>query len=37
MTLSTFAAGLVIFTVTTALELLDWDFKKQRDKFENSD
>ena len=37
MTLSTFAAGLVIFTVTVVLELLDRDFEKEKEKFENSD
>ena len=36
MTISTFAAGLLIVTVTTVLELLDKDFEKQQKKFENS-
>lgn len=35
MTLSTFAAGLLITVVTTALELLNRDYEKEREEFEN--
>ena len=36
MTLSTFAAGLLITVVAAALELMNKDYEKERDEFENS-
>lgn len=36
MTLSTFAAGVVIVTITIALKWLDKDYEKQKEEFENS-
>lgn len=36
MSLSTFAAGLVIVAFTAALELVERDYQKQKDEFENS-
>lgn len=36
MTLSTFAAGLLITVVAAALELMDKDHKKEKEEFENS-
>lgn len=36
MTMSTFAAGLLIVVVTASLELLHKDHEKEREKFENS-
>lgn len=36
MTLSTFAAGLLITVVAAALELLNRDYEKEREEFENS-
>lgn len=36
MTLSTFAAGLLITVVAAALELVDKSYEKEREEFENS-
>jgi hypothetical protein len=36
MTLSTFAAGLVIVAVTVAIEWMEKDYEKQKEEFENS-
>lgn len=36
MTLSTLAAGVAIVCFTTLLSVLDKDYEKQKDKFENS-
>ena len=35
MTLSTFAAGLLITVVAVALELVDKSYEKEREEFEN--
>ena len=36
MTLSTFAAGFLITVVAAALELMNKDYEKEKDEFENS-
>lgn len=36
MTISTFAAGLIITAVTVALELLDRDYQKEKEEFEKN-
>lgn len=36
MSLSTFAAGLVIVAITAALKWTEIDYQKQKEEFENS-
>lgn len=36
MTINTLAAGLLITVIATALELLNRDYEKEKEEFENS-